>query len=523
MPAQLPVLGGHLTFRVYDEDTVSDELVGSFTIEATDIINNPDGQHFWKNIYGSPLGHSGKCTDRMNHDPALGSLWKGRILMQCIAEKTDKPLLQVRDIDPEEVEKAEPCLEARQFDLRCAVVAAISLPEPTLYSIEVRVGERSWVTKEEAYCIDGASYNRWNEVISKDDSEYRAPYIDIYDIGSVFIYLVQKMRIGGPKRVCYYRGDIEEFLDPNPDLKWLQFSPDLSVGEVKEHYRAGIIGIKLSLWDVTANGPVNWLNYASWAQKMRKRSNIVKVRAYCFQARDLPAADEGGSSDPFLRITDCARHHDTRTIFDNVNPIWYETMDLGYEANSIHDLPPIIIDLYDMDVNTITKNSIDFLSRAVLHPSDIEPYSEGNGVPTPKWYPLHYKRGGPTAGEVLMSFAIVEDDFKFNTPSHLVNLPIEAGIVMREYNVMMNILGLRSLQSAGILPVKKAFINFNLKSMVSPEQGEAIENIKTEPGAPGPDPTLNTLIEFDIRLPTDELYCPRMACSVYDSIMGGFS
>ena len=256
---------------------------------------------------------------------------------------------------------------------------------------------------------------------------------------------------------------------------------------------------------------------------MRKRSNIVKVRAYCFQARDLPAADEGGSSDPFLRITDCARHHDTKTIFDNVNPIYYETMDMGYEANTIDDLPPIVIDLYDMDVNTITKNSIDFLSRAVLYPEDIEPYSTGNGVPTPKWYPLHYKRGGPTAGEVLMSFAIVEDDFKFNTPSHLVNLPKEAGIVMREYNVMMNILGLRSLMSAGILPVKKAFINFNLKSMVSPEQGEAIENIKTEPSAPGADPTLNTLIEFDIRLPTERLYCPRMSCQVFDSVMMGFS
>jgi hypothetical protein len=87
-----------------------------------------------------------------------------------------------------------------------------------------------------------------------------------------------------------------------------------------------------------------------------------------------------------------------------------------------------------------------------------------------------------------MSFAVVEGDYMFKTPVAKVNLPVEAGIKMREFNVMMNILGLRHLQTAGILPVKKAFILFNIKSMVSPDIGNAIENIKTEPSAPGSRP-----------------------------------
>jgi len=94
---------------------------------------------------------------------------------------------------------------------------------------------------------------------------------------------------------------------------------------------------------------------------------------------------------------------------------------------------------------------------------------------------------------------------------------------MQEYQVTMNILGLRNLQSAGLLPVRKASILFNLKSMVAPDIGNAIENMRTEPSAPGPDPTLNTLIEFSISLPTDRLYCPRMACSVFDHVMMGFT
>jgi len=52
-------------------------------------------------------------------------------------------------------------------------------------------------------------------------------------------------------------------------------------------------------------------------------------------------------------------------------------------------------------------------------------------------------------------------------------------VMFDEYNIEISILGLRDLQSVGILPVKKAFIVFNLKSLVPPDCSQAIENIKT--------------------------------------------
>lgn len=86
----------------------------------------------------------------------------------------------------------------------------------------------------------------------------------------------------------------------------------------------------------------------------------------------------------------------------------------------------------------------------------------------------------------------------------------------------MNILGLRGLQSNGLLPVKKAFIQFNLKSLVPPSLGLNLNNVRTEPKMAGSDPTLNTLIEFDAPLPISSLYCPRLSCSVFDDIAMGF-
>jgi hypothetical protein len=96
-------------------------------------------------------------------------------------------------------------------------------------------------------------------------------------------------------------------------------------------------------------------------------------------------------------------------------------------------------------------------------------------------------------------------------------------VEMQEFQLNMNVLGLRTLQSPGILPVKKAFINFNLKSLVPPSMGANLPNLKTEPKAPGPDPTINTLMTFSVPLPVDTLFCPRLSCQVYDNVFAGFS
>jgi len=92
-----------LIFKVFDEDTVCDEIIGSIFIDIKDIIGEKNGKFDWKNIYGAPMGVSGKNSDRMNANPELASLWKGRILMQCLAEETEKPLLLVQQLDDDTI------------------------------------------------------------------------------------------------------------------------------------------------------------------------------------------------------------------------------------------------------------------------------------------------------------------------------------------------------------------------------------------------------------------------------------
>ena len=73
-----------------------------------------------------------------------------------------------------------------------------------------------------------------------------------------------------------------------------------------------------------------------------------------------------------------------------------------------------------------------------------------------------------------------------------------------------------------MLPVKKALVQFNIKSLVPPDS-TAVENIRTQPGPTGPNPTINTTMKFQIPLPTDPLYCPQLSCMVYDYIFKGWN
>ena len=145
-------MGSRTVFKVMDEDTVSDEVVGSICIDAKDYIDDAicnvpmdkgkmqprlkdgeepadgftrgksvqqlnyddeeakqrmgaedyetartikNGRFFWKNVYGAPLDKTNSAAKNMNENPEIGSLWKGRILMQIFAVKTEKPVFKV--------------------------------------------------------------------------------------------------------------------------------------------------------------------------------------------------------------------------------------------------------------------------------------------------------------------------------------------------------------------------------------------------------------------------------------------
>ena len=84
--------------------------------------------------------------------------------------------------------------------------------------------------------------------------------------------------------------------------------------------------------------------------------------------------------------------------------------------------------------------------------------------------------------------------------------------------MIINVLGLRNLVSPGLLPVKKPFIKFSVKSLLPSDQAKALTDVFTNPNESGTDPNIRTTFKLIVNLPSDPFYVPTMTCTVYDKI-----
>ena len=143
-----------------------------------------------------------------------------------------------------------------------------------------------------------------------------------------------------------------------------------------------------------------------------------------------------------------------------------------------------------------------------------------NLIPVPKWHDI--RRGNddqsPVCGQVLCSIVVASDEpFKIPDASRV---RLIKSVKTKIYNAQINILGLRELESFGILPIRKPFVRFNIKSMLPPEKAIAVSDINTDP-AVWANPNFNTIITFSASLPVEDIYCPALTCDVFDHIFLG--
>jgi hypothetical protein len=67
-------MASKLIIKLFDEDSIKDEIVGSMYFNLKECIEKKNGVFFWKNVYGAPVGKSGDNTDKMNANTKLASM-----------------------------------------------------------------------------------------------------------------------------------------------------------------------------------------------------------------------------------------------------------------------------------------------------------------------------------------------------------------------------------------------------------------------------------------------------------------
>jgi len=98
--------------------------------------------------------------------------------------------------------------------------------------------------------------------------------------------------------------------------------------------------------------------------------------------------------------------------------MFFEVKELIIETNTIEDMPPFVMDVFDYDLGPLDD---DFICRCLVPIKDAA-YSESDEIPKPKWHPCRLKPNSPDCGEILVSFSIVVDDYNFKTPLNYIRL-----------------------------------------------------------------------------------------------------
>ena len=76
----------------------------------------------------------------------------------------------------------------------------------------------------------------------------------------------------------------------------------------------------------------------------KKHWNLV---CQLYQGRGIPAADDMGSSDPYVKFYVAGQEAKSSIKKDTLNPVYYGTYELKVEFDRAEDADPIIVSLFD--------------------------------------------------------------------------------------------------------------------------------------------------------------------------------
>lgn len=273
---------------------------------------------FWLNIYGSQSSGDSKVSATMNNNPAIATLWKGRILLSIEAYKQENPKLsskKIPDLLPHEIVDSYVKKSKENLMEWCILVEihyGLSFPsKSTEYQIEIR-----WADQDLLFPKSKPKGNLW-EWYSRQKMKCIFPYNNFDDLPDVFIYLKD-----GSNRICYFRQSAAHFisnLTEKPQIYF--FKPELSKNPNFKFHEAGIIKMRCTIGvpDLFED-----LNVADWNKEIVKPVNRqMYLFANVYHAKNMIPADDDGSSDPYYSVEFYGCEETAPVVKDTLNPVFF--------------------------------------------------------------------------------------------------------------------------------------------------------------------------------------------------------
>ena len=529
LPIQVPIVSQKIVLLIKDWDEIGrNDNIGSYEININDIIgnNNKYANYRYIDVYGSSKNKKDKINNLMNSNAEIGSSWNGRILLKIGYSITDTPIVRTIDLkDNNELNIANSVTRSILWTIHIKLYCAYYLPkEYKKYSIKITMQD-SLVIFDEKRTIN--EFIEWNLVKT---IQFYSVNDDKDQLPDMFFYLQNPD--GDP--ICFQRIKASLF-HLNDQVMIIKLYPEPCIGKIKSTIHAGLLKTKIVVFNnLTEKNKVNLKNFKDGDSGEESEEDLEKLNSskigflggkikdlytvvcIVYMCRYLISSDSNGSNDPYVRITCVDEMKETSIKHDTINGIWNESLSFNtvtLDLNKKSTWPILLIEVLDYD--KIGKD--DLLGSSYVWLSDSPYVVNDTKAVKPKWYQLYLPKSNSPQGEILLSFYIFDKDHKDKYRE--IN-PIPETV---PYSFEINILGLRDIKPLTILPIKKAFIKFDMNSLnVSGNEEDSLQPRTTQPKDKGSNPTINSALKFDLQLPKDEIFMPQLQCEVYDYIFSGY-
>lgn len=509
IPTVVPTINDRLTVALKDKDTMSSETIGTFSISLEDITKGKYKVPTWINVYGAWADADDKEQKKlMNNVSSLGSKFKGRVLLQINVADTSSPLFGTYSLKSGEELKAPDEMSMELW----ADISYVSnlLSDTTEHQVMIGWGGKFVETQPKTYkrgVILLFERLKLQEEFSINDLK------DLPDI-IISVYHIEKKA-----HISYLRIPAKEALDFTAKSKLLFLQPDKAINKKMREDCAGCIKIRCAIAP-----SASWENIEStsnWNEPPVIDKNVFKmvyIYANVFQAKKLLSGDEDGLSDPFVHINHFGTTQRTPAFPRTLNPAWNSRLLIAsWIVNG--ELPPMIMKVFDQDRKFSGGFSYDYLGSCVINLGEEHFQTDPMFVASPKWYDLRQDKNN-VMGKVLASFSVLDESTEF-PPS----IPRTLSVKRVPHYCKIKILGLRNLQSLGVLPIRRAFVKISLNSLKSIGQASAevrLSDIVTEPKESGSSPNIGTVLTLESMINSDVKLMPVLTCNVLDSGILGF-
>lgn len=541
IPVYEPHFSERITISLWDRDLLSaDKPVAHCYFDYKQVVRTPKveagGGWFggvkytasrprWVSLYGAPLGMQAKkgFAAIANTMPDEASTYRGRLLVSSeiieTAPKKEKELAHMKEFRFSIKPSMYPAMA--KYQLRAAVILGSEIPlfsfpnaqGASQMKVVVSVGVHRL---EFPFKPNNKGTVVWNTTLIDKNLEFPA---DLMQLPDLIVYLVR----GPPAtssvsfaRIPAARLIAEQFSGV-PFWQTLQRdkcrdSSTMSSIDLNSNPGAVLLRLGFGLNDDSRE--------VKWDDLDGKKLGDVKpycLRVHIFQGRGLPASDDNGLLDPYVKVRFCGRKKKTKCASETTSPLFYETLEFHELLPAdLNYAPDVILQVWDKDFGPKSNTA---MAQLRIPPGDVQlSKHEGSPRPTPTWMRLTDIGGSPVAGELLVSMQLIvkrELGEKFNKAPDIKPLCRQAWVEI----ICVGVRNLKPFGQPGMNSIREPFVKMVIPGVDEP-------NIyQTNPSRTprGRDANFISHTYMTLELPENPVFAPMMDIKVYDTRASGLS